>query len=301
MKKIIITGATGMVGVSLTNLALEKGMEILCIVRKNSSRRSNLPDSPNVHILEANLCDLKDIQIDGKWDTFFHLAWDKTYGDSRDDVSIQMENIKYTLDAVRLAYRTGCSVFVGAGSQAEYGPVSIKLTPTTPTFPESGYGIAKLSACLLSRLLCDQLNMRFNWVRIVSAYGSLDHQYTLVSYVISQLLQGKSPELTPCEQIWDFIYEKDVATAFLAVGEHGRKDKIYPLGNGEGKTLKSYMEQIQKLVNPSIPLGFGKHQYYPHQPMFLVADISELQRDTGWKPSYSFTTGIQDILNTTHH
>ena len=43
-------------------------------------------------------------------------------------------------------------------------------------------------------------------------------------------------------------------------------------------------------------LGFGKKEYYPHQPMYLVADISELTADTGWKPQVSFVDGIKAIL-----
>ena len=52
------------------------------------------------------------------------MAWEKTYGNGRDDVAAQMKNIQYTLDAVELVKRSGCSAFIGAGSQAEYGRIA---------------------------------------------------------------------------------------------------------------------------------------------------------------------------------
>ena len=55
--------------------------------------------------------------------------------------------------------KLGCYKFIGAGSQAEYGRVEGKLTALTLTFPENGYGIAKLCAGQMSRILCEQKNM----------------------------------------------------------------------------------------------------------------------------------------------
>ena len=54
-------------------------------------------------------------------------------------MDLQLQNIQYTLDAVRLAKRLGCKVFVGAGSQAEYGRYEGKLDAKVPVFPEKGF------------------------------------------------------------------------------------------------------------------------------------------------------------------
>ena len=49
---------------------------------------------------------------------------------------MQEPNIQYTMDAVCLAKRLGCKLFVGAGSQAEYGRVDGKIGSNTPVNPE---------------------------------------------------------------------------------------------------------------------------------------------------------------------
>lgn len=297
MQKIVISGATGVLGAALIRCAKKQGFDIVCIVRKDSERAKALIDSGAVGIIQADLKDyaMLDPVITG-CDAFIHLAWEKTFGSARDDIDAQLRNIQYTLDAVRLAKKMGCKVFIGAGSQAEYGSVQCPLTGNTPVHPESGYGIAKYTAGRLSALLCRQLDIRHNWLRILSVYGPNDASYTLISYVVNELNNGRSPELTKCEQIWDYLYADDVARAILAVAQRGVHGKTYPLGSGVPRKLSEYIKIIRDIINPGIELNFGAKEYYPHQPMYLHADITELTQDTGWKPEISFEEGIKRIL-----
>jgi nucleoside-diphosphate-sugar epimerase len=115
-------------------------------------------------------------------------------------------------------------------------------------------------------------------------------------YAINELCAGRSPEFTKCEQIWDYLYCDDAARALLAVGDKGINGKVYPLGSGNQRRLSEYLEDLRDIVNPDGVLQFGKKDYYPHQPMFLYADTSELTADTGWRPEVSFEEGIRRII-----
>jgi len=294
--KIAITGATGMIGATLAAQAADNGHGVLCLIRKNSPKEENIPNSDKIAVEYCDISGYGGFASDKRYDVFFHLAWADTFGAFRDDVDSQLQNIRYTLDAVRLAKRLGCKKFVGAGSQAEYGIVSEPLKSDTPANPLSGYGIAKYAAGRLSRLLCCQLGLEFNWVRILSVYGHLDRTQSLIMHTIRELQAGRSPELTKCDQIWDYLYCDDAAGALLAIGEKGADGKTYPLGSGNGKKLSGYLEVLRDAVAPDISLDFGKKEYYPHQPVYLCADISELMRDTQWRPAVSFGDGIQKIL-----
>lgn len=296
MQNIIVTGATGCVGSAVVRQAIAQGMSVTCMVHKGSQRVSNLLQSEQVHVIECNLSDYYSLELEGQYDAFIHLSWEKTYGASRDDADIQTRNIQYTLDAVKLAHRCGCKVFVGAGSQAEYGVQSQNLTPNLPVSPESGYGIAKFAAGKLSAMLCKSLGVRHNWVRILSVYGPNDGENTLISYAIRELKAGRSPELTKCEQIWDYLYADDAGDAILSVAANGVDGKTYPLGSGQGRKLSEYIEEIRQIINPSVKVQYGVKDYYPHQPMHLVADISELTNDTGWQPRTSFEEGIRSFV-----
>lgn len=296
IKRIIVTGATGAVGSAVVRRALVNGISVTCIVHQGSKRLGNLPKDERLSIVECDLSDYKNLQMEGQYDAFIHLSWEKTFGASRDDAEVQTRNIQYTLDAVQLAHRCGCTVFVGAGSQAEYGVQSVDLTPDLPVKPESGYGIAKYAAGKLSAMLCKSLRMRQCWVRILSVYGPNDGENSLISYLIREFKSGNSPLLTKCEQMWDYLYADDAADAILAVAEKGVDGKAYPLGSGNGRKLSAYVEDIKNAICPNIDVHYGAKEYYPHQPMHLVADIADLKEDTGWKPKVSFTEGIKAII-----
>jgi nucleoside-diphosphate-sugar epimerase len=209
---------------------------------------------------------------------------------------LQNRNVAYALDAVEAAARMGCHTFVGAGSQAEYGRVGGKLTPDTPTHPETGYGIAKLCAGQMSRVECESLGMDHIWVRILSVYGPGDSDATMVTGVIQTLLCGKKPSLTAGEQLWDYLYAADAARAFRLIAEQGKSGKIYPLGGGSARPLREYVEEIRDAIDPTLPLGFGEVPYSPLQVMRLEADISALQADTGFAPTTSFAHGIRATI-----
>ena len=296
IKNIIVTGATGAVGSAVVRRSIANGKDVTCIAHKGSKRLGNLPQSDKVHIVECDLHDYRTLSLEGQYDAFIHMSWEKTFGASRDDAEVQTRNIQYTLDAVQLAQRCGCSVFVGAGSQAEYGVQSVDLTSELPVKPESGYGIAKYAAGKLSALLCKNLGMRQCWVRILSVYGPNDGENSLISYLIREFKTGNSPQLTKCEQLWDYLYADDAADAILAVVEKGVDGKSYPLGSGNGRRLSEYVNDVKNAINPSISVQFGAKEYYPHQPMHLVADISELVKDTGYKPCTVFCDGIKNII-----
>ena len=115
-------------------------------------------------------------------------------------------------------------------------------------------------------------------------------------YLIRELKLGNSPELTECGQIWDYLYSKDAARALFMIAERGIDGKTYPLGSGDCRKLREYVETVRDIVAPDIGLQFGKKSYYPHQPMVLCADIDELRRDTGFVPAFRFEEGIRETI-----
>ncbi|MDR2726687.1 MAG: NAD-dependent epimerase/dehydratase family protein, partial [Deltaproteobacteria bacterium] len=116
MRSAVITGCTGEIGNALVRLLLAQGWEVHALCRPNSRRLRFLPQVDRLCVLECDLFDLASIAkaLPERCDVFFHLGWYASYGPERLDPYGQARNITAALDAVNLAARLGCSVFVGA-------------------------------------------------------------------------------------------------------------------------------------------------------------------------------------------
>lgn len=299
MPTAIVTGPTGTVGVSLLNKLLQEDYFIYAIVREHSHRISNLPVHKNIKVVNSNLENLALVyeNILGTVDVFYHLAWEGTTGQERNDPYIQNQNVKYSLDAVNLAAALECNTFIGIGSQAEYGRTNEKLSGLTPAFPESAYGAAKLCAGHLTRLLCEQVGIRHVWARILSVYGPYDNENSMLISAMQKMLNGDTTSFTKGEQIWDYLYSSDAAEALFLLSKYGIDGKTYCIGSGVGKSLSEYILALQKIVNPTAKVGLGDIPYGDKQVMYLCADIRELQKDTGFSPKISFEQGIRQTTD----
>lgn len=299
----VVTGATGMIGVALVECLLEQGVFVTALVRRDSKKQARLSLHKNLRKIELDLkefsCEEALIAsgiLEQSQDVFFHLGWDGTFGDSRNDMDLQNNNIRYTLEAVRLAKRLGCNVFVGAGSQAEYGRTEAKLSAALPAFPENGYGIAKLASGQMSRILCQDLGIRHIWVRILSIYGAFDLERTMVMSAIRRFAAKETAEFSKAEQLWDYLYVKDAVRALYLLAKFGKDGAIYPIGSGEVRPLKEYIFTIWDKMGREGQISLGAIPYHKNQVMYLCADISELTKDTGFVPEYTFEEGIEETI-----
>lgn len=298
MKRAIVSGATGAVGTALVRELIKNNIETLVFCREGSERNHQIPKDPMVSLRYCSLNQLASVENDtGKtYDVFYHLAWDGTSGSARNDMYLQNQNVKYAIDAVGAAHRFGCRKFIGAGSQAEYGRVEGVLKQDTPVFPETGYGIAKLCAGQMTREKAHQLGMEYNWVRILSVYGPNDGAQSMVMSTINKLKNNEVPQFTKGEQMWDYLYSDDAGRAFRLIGEKGIDGKVYVLGSGKARPLSDYIEKIRDVINPHGKIELGAIPYGERQVMYLCADVSALEDDTGWKAETDFEEGIKRTL-----
>lgn len=298
-KKVVITGPTGAVGMALIQKCVEEDWEVLAICHKGSKRNHQIPQSPNISILELDMEELGNIDLSKyrDYNIWYHLAWGNTYGAGRDNMTVQIQNIAATVKAAEMAALMGCDTFVGVGSQAEYGRVEGVLLPMTPTYPESGYGMAKLCAGQMSRVVCEQHGMKHVWVRILSVYGPYDRAETMVSSSLRHMLHGEETQFTPAEQMWDFLYSGDAAEALYRIGCSPVHGRIYCLGSGQALPLREYIAKMKKITGCQAKTVLGAVPYAKNQVMHLCADISRLTEDTGFVPETDFETGIEKTID----
>ncbi|MDC7290267.1 NAD(P)-dependent oxidoreductase [Blautia schinkii] len=301
MKKIIVTGATSMIGVSIIEACLSENIsKIYAIVRPNTTKRNRLPENLRITIVECASEEYGRLPelIEDDCDAFYHVAWSVTGSNRNQDIMGQTKNIEYTLDALGAAKKLNCKKFIGTGSQAEYGKLNLdKINETSPVNPVQPYGIAKYAAGKLGAEQAKKLGIDFIWVRIFSVYGRYDKPTTMIASTIQKLLSGEHTSFTAAEQRWDYLYSSDAGRAFYLMGEKSDGNKVYCLGSGQAHPLREYIKVIGNIVNPESTLGIGDIPYSDGTVMNLCADITELRKDTGWYPEISFEDGVKKIMH----
>ncbi len=286
-----------MIGAALVTECLKRGVCVTALIRGESPHLDRLPVGREgfCHLP----CALEELsgaagRLAGReYDTFFHIAWAHTGAKRNASTLLQSENIGYTLAAVRLAASLGCKRFVGAGSQAEFGPQRrLPISPDDPAKPDTPYGAAKLSACLLSKLLCQELGLEWVWPRIFSVYGIYEKDSEMIPCALRAMSRGEEMAFSDGEQTWDYLYSEDAGRAMFLLGEAGRDGLVYCLGSGQGRPLKDYIREMSRITGGS-DAGIGKK---PGDGLSLLADCSSLKADTGFVPEVSFEEGIRKTL-----
>lgn len=295
---IAITGATGFIGSAVVYEFLSQGDRIIVLTRHGSDQSKLEHFKTVIRIVKYNK--LNDIELiytlsNINIDVLVHCGWQGVAGADR-NAQYQIDvNIPTTLHSVELCKSLNIKRWIGVGSQAEYGNLNYKINETSPTMPTTLYGRAKLEAGSAALGLCDKNKIVGSWLRIFSTYGPNDAPNWFLPYVIQEFLAGRSPQLTKCEQLWDYLYISDAAKAITATANSSAKG-IFNLGSGSCHTLRFYIETIRAILNTPLLPQYGVIDYRSDQVMHLEADISRITHSTGWHPAVNILDGLRNTI-----
>lgn len=304
MHTAIITGSTGLVGSSLIQYLVDKEVEVYAIVRPASKRMSNVPKHHRVHVVECPLDNLSNCQIDlpmqnGPASIFFHLGWEGATGPFRNDEALQELNVKYSIEAVSLAHRLGCTLFVDAGSQAEYGIVPGIITEETRCNPITAYGKCKLQMYRETSALAGQLGLKYIHLRIFSVFGEHDHANTLVMSSLRKLKANEPVEMRSGGQKWNYLYEKDAARqiaelSFSAFSDKDFRSEVYDIASDDTRQLQDFVVAMKEVCKSSSTLVFGGYDL--EKDVNLNPDMTKTGNVVNPLTQYRFEEVIRNMI-----
>ena len=307
LKKIVVTGATSMIGGALIEVCKNNNIEVHAIIRPETKRQDRIIKDDNVHYHLSSLDELLNIHgLPSDCDVFYHFAWAGTDRLHRDDPEVQLQNIKYSLDSVKLAKKCGCSRYIGAGSQAEYGPCDSVIDENTIYNPVTAYGSAKYASSILCKKMCDKLGMDFVWGRICSVYGPHDNSNTMIMYAIDCFKRGETAIFSEGKQLWNYLYETDAGEIFFRLGDKSIPSDIYLVAAPDSRPLRTYVDTLIKLfpgdkrysfaVNKNISLHNEKIK--ENKKIYsLNVNAKKTFNSLNFYPKISFDYGIQLVID----
>ena len=299
-KFIVVTGGNGFIGSHLVKELLNQNYKPILLLRENA-KLDRLKDLNTLEFVETkNYLDKKIIEKLQSFNpmSFVHCAWSGVLGNERNN-RIQENNVELSINSVKLAKKIGCYNWIGLGSQAEYGSQKTKTNESLKCKPTTLYGKYKLESGIKCLDLSKKLNLQAKWVRVFSTYGPLDNDSWLIPYLIKCLLKNKTPQLTDCNQFWDFLHVEDAVKAIIKLTKSSGTG-IFNLGSSEPRMLKEYVSIVCEQINKKIKPNFGKVPYRNDQVMVLYPDITKIKKEINWTPKIEFQSGIRKLLDHYH-
>ena len=295
MKKAILTGATGFVGKWLIKILLEADVDVTVIVRDKNKLDMNFVDK--IHIYECEYYNYDTLEISAsKYDVFYHLAWDGVASKDKDKLDIQKRNIDMSVNALLLAKRLECKKMIAAGTVAEYAYCERIMDFSQKQTPNDIYGAMKVSVYNILNVLSRKIGVNFIWTVLPSTFGEGRNNDNIITYTITKLLKNEKPLYGDLEQLWDFLYVREVARALWLIGDRGNGDKIYGIGSGQYRQLKDYIYTIRDIINPDMELGIGELPQMSHKAYSSCVGIYDLMKDTNFQVEIGFEQGIRNTI-----
>lgn len=297
--RIVVSGATSMIGASLVNRLVGQGHDVIAIVRNECTKLDVLKADEHLKIINCDMqaYDKLDSIIKQKIDVAVALAWNGTRGNLRNDESLQLENFQNNKKYLQAMIRLKCKKFFTAGSQAEYGvwTEKEKITEDVSPNPNTEYGKYKLRFYEYAKSYCSMHDCDLVEPRFFSLYGPDDFQGTLIISMLKKMLANEPCDLTECIQQWDFLYIDDAIDALCMLIESKTSNGIYNFGSGHSAMLKDYIEIMMQITNSKSELNYGAVPYPKTGIVNVNPDIEKLKK-TGWTAHVTFEEGIRKII-----
>jgi nucleoside-diphosphate-sugar epimerase len=298
MKRAFVTGASGFIGAAVVRRLLSQGWDVAVLQRGGSLGQRLHGLEPRLRAIASggdNVAGFAAQLREWQPQAVFHLGWAGVGNVHRNDAALQLGNVQFACELATVCADCGVQHFLGAGSQAEYGPKQVLITESECPNPTTLYGAAKLSACVLTQRICELAGVRHAWLRIFSTYGPGDNPDWLLPGLIRQLLAGQRPSLTACEQTWDYLHVDDAAAAFEAVASSSASG-IFNLASGVERPLRQIIELVRDLVEPTAELGFGEVPYRPDQVMRMQVSVERLANAARFSPQVDLADGLKQSV-----
>ncbi|WP_406656576.1 NAD(P)-dependent oxidoreductase [Methanolobus sp. ZRKC2] len=303
-RTIFLTGATGFIGSHLLKRLIKEGCDVHIAIRQNSSlwRIREFKSNFTIHKIDLSDFDaLNSIIQQIKPEIIFNLA---AYGvdyRQQDMQQIINTNIINSANLFEAFLANNGHRFIHTGSCFEYGQKNKPISEYDCLDPTSVYGATKASSVyLLSNMAKGMQSEKLITLRPFGVFGEYEGLHRFVPQAIDKLKNGHPMQMTPGEQIRDYIYIDDLIDAYILASTVPltNKTEIINIGSGKGITMKKFAFMISNHLGASDGLlQFGALPYRPNEMMYLVANVNKAKSLLGWEPKTSIEKGLEHTIN----
>ena len=304
MKSLIIGGA-GFVGGYLARHLLTLGHEVA--ITKIPSEQTA---AAGVSVYDLDVRDqdaVSEVLKNVRPDMVFHLAAQSSVAVSwkhpQLTADINIKGILNVLDGLRRYGGNPRVLLVGSGE--EYGYVLPEETPvreTNPVRPGNIYAATKACQNMVGRIYAQAYDLDLVMVRPFNHIGPNQSPVFVAADFCKQAAEIEAGMREAVIRVGnlnvrrDFTDVRDVVRAYALLVQKGQAGETYNIGSGHAVRIGDILRTILDQSAASIRVEVDSEKLRPADVPVMEADISKMQRLTGWKPQIRLEQTIEDML-----
>ncbi|MEZ4947052.1 MAG: dTDP-glucose 4,6-dehydratase [Cyclobacteriaceae bacterium] len=319
-KKILITGGAGFIGSHVVRLFVNKypDYEIVNLDKLTyAGNLENLRDiekNPNYRFIKGDIVDaplMLKLFNEENFDSVIHLAAESHVDRSLENPNeFVMTNIIGTVNLLQAALKSWgndpSKRFYHISTDEVYGSIDGGLfTEHTSIDPQSPYSSSKAGSDHFVKAFHNSYKLPVLISRCSNNYGPNHFPEKLIPLMINNILENKQlPVYGKGENIRDWLYVEDHASAIDAIFHKGKTGEVYNIGgNNEWRNI-DLVNFLCSLMDKKLDRAEGTSAklitYVKDRPghdLRYAIDSSKLQNDLGWSPSLTFEVGLERTVD----
>lgn len=308
-RRVLVTGATGLLGGWLTRRLVDQGAEVVCLVRDWVPRSELLRSGTieRVNVVRGDICDRDTVErAIGEYETtvVIHVAAQAIVGiANRNPISTFESNIRGTWTVLEACRRSpGVRSIVIASSDKAYG--SHDKLPYTEDAPLAGrfpYDVSKACADMIAQSYACTYDLPVAVTRCGNFYGGGDLNWNrIVPGTIRSVLRGERPIIRSDGQfVRDYFYVEDGAAAYMLLAEQlqSRKELHGLAFNFSNETQVTVLELVQRILRAmDSELRPVVRNEASHEIRRQYLSAERARRMLQWSPLFTLQDGLERTI-----
>lgn len=310
--KFLVTGGAGFIGGNFAHYMVNTYPEDQIVVLDLLTYAGNLEtlepimEKPNFKFVKGDIRDRELIDhlfAEEKFDMVVNFAAethvDRSVEDPEVFITTNILGTQVLMDACR---KYGIQRYHQVSTDEVYGDLSLDrpdlfFTEETPIHTSSPYSAAKAGADLLVQAYHRTFKLPVTISRCSNNYGPYHFPEKLIPLMISRALADESlPVYGDGMNVRDWLHVYDHCTAIDLILRKGRVGEVYNIGGHNEKTNLEVVKTILAALNkPESLIHFVKDR--PGHDLRYAMDPTKIETELGWKPKYTFETGIPQTID----
>lgn len=308
-EKILVTGGAGFIGGNFVQYMVNKysnydiyNLDLLTYAG-DLTKHQKIENSDNYQFIKADIADHEEINrlfLQYQFDYVVHFAAESHVDRSISNPGIFVQtNVLGTQVLLEAAKNHSVKKFVHVSTDEVYGDLDFDPTTffveETPLQPNSPYSASKASSDLLVRAYHETFGLPINITRCSNNYGPFHFPEKLIPLTISRVLNEQTvPVYGDGKNVRDWLHVVDHCSAIDLVMHEGVNGEVYNVGGHNERTNLEVVKTIINALNKSEELIEYVTDRLGHDQRYAI-DPTKLE-ELGWKPTYTFDTGIAQTI-----